>query len=184
MKCLKYKYMRCLDNKLWDEMAEYFAEDATCSYSGGRYEFSGREAILNFFREGMDPAHILSSHTVHHSEIDLNSEKTASGVLRFSISKTSRVSPFRAPPGTATSTSSWTADGKSTTPATSGPGRKWSSARTTIGSPCCNDGATKPAQAPMYRSPVCRAAPFIVDRSQTTECSPRHGKSHTMTTRQ
>ena len=46
IKRLKYKYMRCLDNKLWDEMAECFAEDATCSYSGGKYEFSGREAIL------------------------------------------------------------------------------------------------------------------------------------------
>ena len=77
IKRLKYKYMRCLDNKLWEEMAECFAENATCSYSGGKYEFSGRETILNFFRESMDPAHILSSHTVHHPEIDITSDTTA-----------------------------------------------------------------------------------------------------------
>jgi hypothetical protein len=83
IKRLKYKYMRCLDNKLWEEMAECFAENATCSYSGGKYEFSGRETILNFFRESMDPAHILSSHTVHHPEIDVTSETTATGIWRL-----------------------------------------------------------------------------------------------------
>ena len=83
IKRLKYKYMRCLDNKLWGEMEDCFAEDATCSYSGGKFEFSGRKAILDFFRESMDAAHILSRHTVHHPEIDITSETTATGIWRL-----------------------------------------------------------------------------------------------------
>ena len=36
---LKYRYMRCLDQKLWDEMAECLAADAVAAYSGGKYTF-------------------------------------------------------------------------------------------------------------------------------------------------
>jgi len=32
IKRLKYKYFRCIDEKLWDEMRSCFIEDATCSY--------------------------------------------------------------------------------------------------------------------------------------------------------
>ena len=83
IKRLKYKYLRCLDNKLWEEMAECFLDDATSAYSGGKYSFSGREEILNFFRESMSGSHILSSHTVHHPEIDIDSETSATGIWRL-----------------------------------------------------------------------------------------------------
>ena len=79
IKRLKYKYMRCLDQKRWEEMAECFVEDATSSYSGGKYSFSGRDAILAFFRGSMDSPGVLSSHRVHHPEIELTSETTATG---------------------------------------------------------------------------------------------------------
>ena len=46
IKRLKYKYLRCLDNKLWEEMSECFLEEATSAYSGGKYAFEGRTAIL------------------------------------------------------------------------------------------------------------------------------------------
>jgi len=46
IKRLKYKYMRCLDQKRWEEMAECFTEDATAAYSGGKYSFQGKKAIL------------------------------------------------------------------------------------------------------------------------------------------
>ena len=36
IKALKYKYMRSIDQKLWDTMRECFTEDATTAYSGGR----------------------------------------------------------------------------------------------------------------------------------------------------
>ncbi len=78
IKRLKYKYMRCLDLKLWDEMRECLAEDATCAYSGGKYAYSGRDEMLAFFRSAMGPE-MITSHHVHHPEIELLSETTARG---------------------------------------------------------------------------------------------------------
>jgi hypothetical protein len=79
IKRLKYRYMRCLDQKLWDEMAETLADDAVASYSAGKYEFAGKEAILEFFRQSMGSPSFLSSHRVHHPEIDLTGASTATG---------------------------------------------------------------------------------------------------------
>jgi hypothetical protein len=79
VKRLKYRYMRCLDQKRWAELAECFTEDATTSYGGGKYAFSGRDAILRFLVEAMDRPSFLSSHRVHHPEIELTSATTARG---------------------------------------------------------------------------------------------------------
>lgn len=79
IKRLKYRYMRCLDQKLWDEMALTLAPDAVASYSAGKYEFHGRDNILEFFRESMGSPSFLSSHRVHHPEIDLTGATTAKG---------------------------------------------------------------------------------------------------------
>jgi len=80
IKQLKYKYMRCLDQKRWDEMTEVFTEDATAAYSGGKYSYAGRDAILEFLRTSMGDDSFHSSHQVHHPEIELVSEKTATGI--------------------------------------------------------------------------------------------------------
>ena len=79
IKRLKYRYMRCLDQKLWDEMAETLTDDAVASYSAGKYAYEGRDAILEFFRQSMGSPTFLSSHRVHHPEIDLTSATTATG---------------------------------------------------------------------------------------------------------
>jgi uncharacterized protein (TIGR02246 family) len=80
IKRLKYKYLRCLDQKKWEELAECFTEDATSSYSGGRYAFSGRDAILDFLRKAMGAPSFLSSHRAHHPEIEFTGPTTAVGV--------------------------------------------------------------------------------------------------------
>ena len=80
IKRLKYKYLRCLDQKLWDELAECFVENATSSYGGGKYSYEGRDAILEFLRDAMGANTFLSSHRVHHPEIDFTSETTATGI--------------------------------------------------------------------------------------------------------
>ena len=77
IKRLKYKYMRCIDRKLWDELADVFVPDATASYSSGKYAFTGRDAILDFLRKSMGSPRFLSSHTVHHPEIELTGPTTA-----------------------------------------------------------------------------------------------------------
>jgi hypothetical protein len=77
---LKYRYLRTLDQKLWDELAECFTEDATASYSGGAYAFEGRAAILAFLRESMGSTAMLTSHKCHHPEIDLVGPDEATGI--------------------------------------------------------------------------------------------------------
>ena len=48
IKQLKYRYLRCIDRKLWSELRDILAEDATSSYGGGKYSFQGRDQILAF----------------------------------------------------------------------------------------------------------------------------------------
>lgn len=76
---LKYAYVRCLDQKLWDDMSELFLPDATAAYSGGGYSYEGREAILDFLRESMSRPAFHSSHRMHHPEITLGGDE-ATGV--------------------------------------------------------------------------------------------------------
>ena len=77
---LKHRYLRCLDQKLWDELVTCFTEDATCAYGDGRYSFQGRAAIIDFLRGAMGAPSFLSSHRVHHPEIELTSPTTATGI--------------------------------------------------------------------------------------------------------
>jgi hypothetical protein len=77
---LKYRYLRCLDQKLWDDIESCFTPDAVAEYSAGSYRFEGRDAIVQFLRESMGSHRFLSSHRCHHPEIDLTSPTTATGV--------------------------------------------------------------------------------------------------------
>jgi hypothetical protein len=79
IKRLKYRYLRCLDQKLWDDLGECFTEDATCAYGDGKFSFQGRDAILEFLRGSMGAPSFHSAHHVHHPEIELTSETTARG---------------------------------------------------------------------------------------------------------
>jgi len=79
IKRLKYRYLRCLDQKLWDEIETCFVPEATARYGGGLYEFDGRDAIMEFLRTSMGATTMLSSHRCHHPEIDLSGPDTATG---------------------------------------------------------------------------------------------------------
>ncbi len=80
IKRVKYRYLRCLDQKLWDELDEVLTEDCVADYSGGKYHFEGREAIVEFLRGAMGAETFHSAHRVHHPEIDLTGPTTAVGV--------------------------------------------------------------------------------------------------------
>jgi hypothetical protein len=75
IKRLKYRYARCLDLKLFDEVGELFVEDATASYGGGAYTFEGRTAIIDFLRRAMGSTQMLTSHKMHHPEIELDGDR-------------------------------------------------------------------------------------------------------------
>ena len=77
---LKYRYVRLLDQKRWDELAELFVDDATASYGGGAHQLAGRDAIMGFLRGAMSDTSMITSHRVHQPEITLTGPGTASGV--------------------------------------------------------------------------------------------------------
>lgn len=69
---LKYRYLRSLDLKRWDEFAGCFVPDATGDYAG--LTFDDREALVAFMREHMG-AELISMHQAHHPEIELDGDR-------------------------------------------------------------------------------------------------------------
>jgi hypothetical protein len=80
IKQLKYRYVRFLDQKRWDDMVDILTPDAVAAYSGGKYTFEGRDAIIDFLRRSMGAPTFHSSHKVHHPEIILRSPTSAAGI--------------------------------------------------------------------------------------------------------
>lgn len=75
IKRVKYAYLRCLDQKDWAGLPELFTEDATATYSGGEYSFTGRDEIVGFISRNMSREKFHSSHRVHHPEIDVDGDR-------------------------------------------------------------------------------------------------------------
>lgn len=73
---LKYRYVRALDLKLWDEFAGTLTADVTAGY-GPKLTFAGRDQVVDFMRSSLGPA-IITVHHVHHPEITVDAD-TASG---------------------------------------------------------------------------------------------------------
>jgi SnoaL-like domain len=75
---VKYRYLRCVDLKLWDELAEVFTKDATADYgtpSAGRpLKLDGRDAIIGYLRENLGPD-IITEHFAGQPEIDIDGDR-------------------------------------------------------------------------------------------------------------
>jgi hypothetical protein len=82
---LKYRYLRCVDQKLWDEMADVFTSDATVDYGtralGKPLKLTGRDEIVGFFRANLGPG-LITVHAAGQPEITVDGE-TATGTWRF-----------------------------------------------------------------------------------------------------
>ena len=82
---LKYRYLRCVDLKLWDEIADVFTADATVDYGtralGEPIQLRGREEIVAFLRKSLGPG-IITVHFASQPEIDLDGA-AASGTWSF-----------------------------------------------------------------------------------------------------
>ena len=83
IKQLKYKYLRVLDQHEFDEMRSVLTDDVVARYSDGKYSFDGVEAVIDFLKESMGSEKFLSSHAVHHPEITLHGDGTASGIWKL-----------------------------------------------------------------------------------------------------
>ncbi|CAM2996052.1 nuclear transport factor 2 family protein [Skermania piniformis] len=80
---LKYRYLRALDTKSWDEFAETLIPEATATYSD-YLQFESREALLTFMRNTLGP-NVITEHRCDHPEIDVAGDQ-ATGVWYLSDS--------------------------------------------------------------------------------------------------
>jgi hypothetical protein len=78
IKKLKARYWRCVDRKLWGEMAEVFTEEATADY-GPDIKLKGRQAIVDFLKGSLGADTVITSHVGQRPEIELTGESTATG---------------------------------------------------------------------------------------------------------
>jgi hypothetical protein len=72
---LKYRYLRTLDTKQWEEFADCFVPDATADYAG--LTFPDRDALVEFMRANLGPD-MVTMHHCHHPEIEVDGD-TANG---------------------------------------------------------------------------------------------------------
>jgi hypothetical protein len=77
IKQLKYRYLRTLDLKRWEEFAEVFLPEATGDYGEG-LSFGSRDELVAFMRENLGPQ-MVTLHQCHHPEIAVDGDR-ATGV--------------------------------------------------------------------------------------------------------
>ena len=80
IKQLKARYQRAVDTKDWSLLRSTFAPDAVSEYSGGKYCFQGRDAIMEFLEGSLGDHRIASMHHAHTPEIEVTGETTARGI--------------------------------------------------------------------------------------------------------
>jgi hypothetical protein len=82
---VKYRYLRCVDLKLWDELAEVFTPDATVDYGtqvyGKPLKLAGRDEIVGFLRDKLGPD-MITVHRAGQPEITVDAD-TAHGTWSF-----------------------------------------------------------------------------------------------------
>ncbi len=82
---VKYRYLRCVDLKLWDELAEVFTPDATVDYGtqvyGKPLKLAGRDEIVGFLRDKLGPD-MITVHRAGQPEITVDGD-TAAGTWSF-----------------------------------------------------------------------------------------------------
>lgn len=76
----KYRYLRALDQKDWDALADTLTEDVVVSYGGGVTTLHGRKEVMAFLRGVLADEDVLTSHRVHHPEIELLGTDRATAV--------------------------------------------------------------------------------------------------------
>jgi len=78
IRMLKAKYWRCLDRKLWDELAEVFDDDFVGDGPHGHFE--GKTAMVKFLKDALGSEAVRTAHGGHNPEIEITSETTARAI--------------------------------------------------------------------------------------------------------
>ncbi|UXA07575.1 nuclear transport factor 2 family protein [Mycobacterium sp. SMC-2] len=77
IKQVKYRYLRALDTKRWDDFADTLAEDVLGDYGssvGEEHHFTNRVDLVNFMRKSLGPA-VITEHRVTHPEISVTGDE-------------------------------------------------------------------------------------------------------------
>ena len=80
IKQVKYRYLRALDTKHWDDFADTLAEDITADYGpsiGEELHFANRTDLVDYMRSALGP-NVITEHRVTHPEITVTGD-TARG---------------------------------------------------------------------------------------------------------
>ncbi|MEH3131560.1 MAG: nuclear transport factor 2 family protein [Mycolicibacterium neoaurum] len=83
IKQVKYRYLRALDTKHWDDFAATLTEDIDGDYGSnpdgtGTLRFTDRDTLVEYMRTSLGPA-IITEHRVDHPEIALDGPDEATG---------------------------------------------------------------------------------------------------------
>jgi hypothetical protein len=81
IKRVKYRYLRALDTKHWDDLADTLTEDIAGDYGssmGKTLHFTNRDDLVAFMRTAL-PAGVITEHRVGHPEITLDDSDEAEG---------------------------------------------------------------------------------------------------------
>jgi hypothetical protein len=73
IKRLKYRYLRTLDLKRWDDFAEVFLPGVTGDYGEG-LSFGSRDELVGYMRENLGPS-LVTVHHCHHPEITVTGDE-------------------------------------------------------------------------------------------------------------
>lgn len=80
---LKYRYVRALDTRAWDEFADTLTADVTAVY-GETLFFESRETYVGFLENTLG-SHMITEHQCSHPEIDLAEDgRSATGTWLLS----------------------------------------------------------------------------------------------------
>ena len=81
IKRVKYRYLRALDTKHWDDFADTLTDDIVGAYGssmGKEHTFTNKRDLVEFMRTSM-PANVYTEHRVTHPEITLDDFDQAEG---------------------------------------------------------------------------------------------------------
>lgn len=77
IKGVKYRYLRALDTKHWDDFADTMTDDVIGDYGsslGESHHFTDRESLVAYMRASL-PANVVSEHRVTHPEISVDGDE-------------------------------------------------------------------------------------------------------------
>ena len=80
IKQVKYRYLRALDTKHWDDYADTLTEDIKAGYGpsiGNELHFTNRTELVDYMRSALGP-NVITEHRVTHPEIIVTGD-SASG---------------------------------------------------------------------------------------------------------